>query len=200
MMMNRVLQVVNNGNGKNSAFQQKEVAYVANDKIKAPRVQLITNTGQNVGIVTKEQAQQMAFEAHLDLVLISEQGQDGIPIAKIMDLGKSLYERKKKQKDAKKNQKIIQIKEIKLRPKIGEHDYLTKLKQMIQFLKEGKRVKITLSFRGRENASKEERGGELFQKILHTLQKEGFSDNLVQEKDDVSPKLWSRMYYLKNIK
>lgn len=187
-------------NTKNTVPQPKEQVYIANDKIKAPRVQLITNTGQNVGVVTREQAQQMAFEAHLDLVLISEQGQDGIPIAKIMDLGKSLYERKKKQKDAKKNQKIIQIKEIKLRPKIGEHDYLTKLKQMIQFLKEGKRVKITLSFRGRENASKEERGGEFLQKIFYSLQKEGFGDNLVQEKDDISSKLWSRMYYLKNIK
>ena len=189
-----------NNNIKNSAAQQKETAYIANDKIKATRVQLITHTGQNIGVVTREQAQQMAFEAQLDLVLITEQGPDGIPIAKIMNLGKSLYERKKKQKDAKKNQKIIQIKEIKLRPKIGEHDYLTKLKQMIQFLKEGKRVKITLSFRGRENASKEERGGELFQKIFHSLSKEGFADNLVQEKDDISPKLWSRMYYLKNIK
>lgn len=186
-------------NTKNAVPQPKETVYIANDKIKASRVQLITHTGQNIGVVTREEAQQMAFEAHLDLVLISE-GQDGVPIAKIMDLGKSLYERKKKQKDAKKNQKIIQIKEIKLRPKIGEHDYLTKLKQMIQFLKEGKRVKITLSFRGRENASKEERGGELFQKIFYSLQKEGFADNLVQEKDEISPKAWSRMYYLKNIK
>jgi translation initiation factor IF-3 len=189
-----------NNNIKGGATQPKEVVYTANEKIKFPKLQLITQSGENIGVVTRDQALQMALDAHLDLVLIAEQGQQGVPVAKIMDLGKSLYERKKKQKDAKKHQKSIQIKEIKLRPKIGEHDYQTKLKQMIQFLKEGKRVKITLSFRGRENASKEERGGELLQKIFLSLQQQGLADHLVQEKDDVSPKLWSRMYYLKNIK
>lgn len=198
-MKNRVQEVVNN-NIKNGSQVSKDVGHIANEKIKSPRLQLITHEGQNVGIVSRDMAMQMALDANLDLVIISESGQDGVPIAKIMDLGKSLYEKKKKQKDAKKNHKTIQIKEVKLRPKIGEHDYLTKLKQIIQFLKEGKRVKITLSFRGRENSSREERGGELFQKIAASLEKEGMMDNVSQEKDDISSKLWSRMYYLKNIK
>ena len=103
--------------------------------------------------------------AGLDLVIIADEGREGVPVAKIMDFGKSLYEKKKKQHDAKKHQKVIQIKEIKMGPKIGEHDFQTKMRQAIDFLKEGKRVKITFFFKGRENATKLERGTELYNKI-----------------------------------
>lgn len=178
---------------------KKENTQLINEKIRAPHLQLITHEGENIGVITKDRALQMAAEVDLDLVQISDEGKEGVPVAKIMDLGKTLYERKKKQNDAKKNQKVIQIKEIKVRPKIGEHDYNTKLKQMIQFLREGKRVKITLTFRGRENVLREEKGQEFFQRIQQTLEDQGFSDNIAQEKDDVSGKLWSRMYYLKKI-
>jgi translation initiation factor IF-3 len=177
---------------------KKEQAQLINEKIKAPQVQLITHEGENIGVVSRDKALQMAFEADLDLVQISDEGKEGVPVAKIMDLGKTLYERKKKQNDAKKHQKTIQIKEIKVRPKIGEHDYQTKIKQMIQFLKDGKRVKITLTFRGRENVSRDEKGLELFQKIQNTLTENDLIDSLVQEKDDVAGKLWSRIYYLKS--
>lgn len=173
--------------------------YTVNEKIRAPQVQLITHEGENVGVVSREDALRLSKEVGLDLVLLSDQGKEGVPVAKIMDLGKTMYERKKKQGDAKKHQKTIQIKEIKVRPKIGDHDFQTKFKQMVEFLKEGKRVKITLSFRGRENASKEERGGELFQRIFNSLSEIGLADNLVQEKDDIAGKLWSRMYYLKKV-
>lgn len=178
---------------------KKDNTQLINEKIRAPYLQLITHEGENIGVVAKDRALQMAVDADLDLVQISDEGKEGVPVAKIMDLGKTLYERKKKQNDAKKHQKVIQIKEIKVRPKIGEHDYHTKLKQMIQFLQEGKRVKITLTFRGRENVQREEKGQEFFQRIQQTLEEGGLADNLAQEKDDVSGKLWSRMYYLKKV-
>ena len=196
MTKSKTQQPVNNINIKQNA---KESMYTVNEKIRAPQVQLITHEGENVGVVSREDALRLSKEVGLDLVLLSDQGKEGVPVAKIMDLGKTMYERKKKQGDAKKHQKTIQIKEIKVRPKIGDHDFQTKFKQMVEFLKEGKRVKITLSFRGRENASKEERGGELFQRIFNSLSEIGLADNLVQEKDDIAGKLWSRMYYLKKV-
>ena len=178
---------------------KKENTQLINEKIRSLQLQLITHEGENIGVVSRDQALQMAYDEDLDLVQISDDGKEGVPVVKIMDLGKTLYERKKKQGDAKKHQKMIQIKEIKVRPKIGEHDYQTKIKQMIQFLKEGKRVKMTLTFRGRENVLREEKGTELFQKIYDTLVENNLADNLVQEKDDVAGRLWSRIYYLKKI-
>ena len=178
---------------------KKELTYTLNEKIRAPFVQLITHDGENLGVTARDVAIRMALEAGLDLVMMSEDGKDGIPVAKIMDLGKNLYEKKKKQHDAKKHQKAIHVKEIKLRPKIDSHDYETKIKQMIKFLKEGKRVKVTLSFRGRENVLKEERGVEIFQRIQDSISTYGLEDTIAQEKDDVAGKLWSRIYYLKKI-
>ncbi len=174
-------------------------AVVINEKIRFPSMQLIDQNGVNVGIVQRLQALRMAQEAGLDLVVLSEQGKDGVPVVKIMDFGKELYERKKKQGESKKHQKVIQVKEVKIRPKIGEHDYQTKMKQAIQFLLEGKRLKITLFFRGRENVAKEERGNELFDKIQKTFEDADLTKNLVQEKDMREGQMWSRIYYLKNI-
>ena len=119
--------------------------------------------------MTRGDALKIAQEAGLDLVMIAEEGREGVPVAKIMDFGKALYEKKKKQHEAKKHQKVIQIKEVKMGPKIGEHDFQTKMRQAIDFLKEGKRVKITLFFKGRENATKIERGTELFDKITENV-------------------------------
>ena len=85
-------------------------------------------------------------------------------------------------------------------PKIGEHDYQTKMKQVVQFLNEGKRVKITLFFKGRENATKDERGRELFIKINQTLEELELLKNLVQETDAQAGQFWSRIYYLKTSK
>ena len=114
-----------------------------------------------------------------------------------MDFGKVLYEKKKKTIEAKKHQKVIQVKEIKMSPKIGEHDYQTKIKQAVQFLTSGKRVKITLSFRGREMTTKETRGSELFAKIERSFEEYDWANNLVQEQDSKMGKMWSRIYYLK---
>jgi len=177
--------------------EKKEGAPLINHQIRAENVQLITQTGENVGVVSRNQALRQAEEVGLDLVLIAQTGKDGIPVVKIMDFGKVVYEKKKKTLEAKKNQKTIQIKEIKMSPKIGEHDYQTKIKQAVQFLGSGKRVKVTLSFKGREVAMKDLRGTELFDKIQKSFEVHGFSHNLMQEQDSKIGKMWSRIYYLK---
>jgi translation initiation factor IF-3 len=180
--------------------EKKEVGPLMNEKIRAPRLQLIAEDGRNIGIVTRGEALRLAQEASLDLVLIAEEGREGVPVAKVMDFGKSLYEKKKKAHEAKKHQKVIQIKEVKMAPKIGEHDFQTKMRQAIDFLKDGKRVKITLFFKGRENATKMERGTELFDKIQSTFEAADLLKNLGQEPDTRMGSLWSRVYFLKNAK
>jgi len=179
---------------------KKEPAPLINERIRAEKMQLITHTGENIGAVSRGQALRMAEEAGLDLVLLTESGKDGLPVVKIMNFGKSLYEKKKNKAEAKKHQKVIQVKEIKMRPKIGEHDYLTKMKQANQFLHDGKRVKITLWFKGRENATRDERGKELFERIEATFRDQGILEQLAQEKDAKAGQLWSRVYYMKNVK
>jgi translation initiation factor IF-3 len=170
---------------------------VANESIRAREVQLITEEGENLGIISRDEALERAQRVGLDLVMLSESGGKGVPVVKIMDYGKELYNRKKKQSEAKKTQKIIQIKEIKIRPKIGQHDYETKMKRGIEFLEEGKRVKFTLLFRGREMATKYERGLLLFSKIEETLAKDGLLDRLTQEKESKAGLTWSKIYYIK---
>ncbi len=180
--------------------EKKETGPLLNERIRAPRLQLIAEDGHNIGIVSRGEALKLAQEAGLDLVIIAEEGREGVPVAKVMDFGKALYEKKKKQHEAKKHQKVIQIKEVKMGPKIGEHDFQTKMRQAIDFLNEGKRVKITLFFKGRENANKHERGAELFDKITKTFEEHDILKNLNQEPDTRMGSLWSRVYFLKNVK
>ncbi len=170
-----------------------------NENIRAPQMQLITQEGQNIGLVSRAQALSMARDVSLDLVILAERGKDGFPVVKIMDYGKVLYEKKKKLAEAKKHQKTIQVKEVKIRPKIGEHDYQTKIKRAIEFLQDGKRVKVTLFFRGRENITKEVRGPELFRKVEDSFREHGFS-SLMHEHDSQMGQVWSRTYYLKTAK
>jgi translation initiation factor IF-3 len=168
---------------------------LVNDQIRFPRVQVIAADGQNVGVISRIDALRMAHEADLDLVLIADKGAEGFPVVKVMDFGKALYAKKKKQAESKKHQKVIQIKEIKMSPKIGEHDYQTKLNQAIQFLKDGKRLKMTLTFRGREIAVMQERGNQMFEKIDKTFGDAGL--HVGQEKELRTGSLWTRMYFLK---
>jgi translation initiation factor IF-3 len=168
-----------------------------NEQIRAPKVQLINHLGENVGTVNRNEALRLAEEAELDLVLLSQSGKDNVPVVKIMDCGKVLYEKKKKLAEAKKKQRVIQVKEIKIRPTIGEHDYQTKIKHIMAFLQEGKHVKITIFFKGRENMSKQERGTELFDRINKTFEEQGILQNIVQERDANIGQMWSRVYYLK---
>lgn len=119
-----------------------------NDQIESPRIRLIDQNGEMVGVVSLHQGLQLAYEAGLDLVEISPNADP--PVCKLLDIGKYKYEQQKKQNEARKKQKVIEIKEIKMRPGIDDHDYEVKKRAMIRFLEEGDKVKITLRFRGRE--------------------------------------------------
>jgi len=113
-------------------------------------VRLIGADGENVGVVTVKEALRLADEAGLDLIEISPNAQP--PVCKILDLGKYRYELQKKKAEARKNQKVVEIKEIKLSPNIDTHDYDVKLKSAQRFIGDGNKVKFTLRFRGREMA------------------------------------------------
>ncbi|MEL6476272.1 MAG: translation initiation factor IF-3 [Pseudomonadota bacterium] len=130
--------------------------------IRAYELRLIDENGDNVGVVSPERAMDMAAEAGLDLVEISPNAKP--PVCKIMDFGKFKYEQQKKANEAKKKQKIIEIKEVKFRPNIDTHDYDVKMRSVHKFLGEGDKVKVTLRFRGREMAH-QEIGRELLQRI-----------------------------------
>ena len=121
-----------------------------NREIRAREVQLIDAEGHNLGVVQTQEAQQTADEAGLDLVEIVPTANP--PVCKILDYGKFRFLEQKKAAEARKKQKIVEIKEIKLRPGIDEHDYDTKMKAVHRFFEEGDKVKVTLRFRGREMA------------------------------------------------
>lgn len=125
----------------------------ANTDIRVPRVQLIDASGQNRGEVSINEALLLAEEAGLDLVEISPNANP--PVTKILDLGKLKYASQKKAAEARKNQKVIEIKEIKMRPNIDTHDYDVKMRNVFRFIEEGDKVKMTLRFRGREMAHQE---------------------------------------------
>ena len=180
--------------------KKKENLPPVNKEIIFPKVQVIDQKGENLGVISRAEALRMADEVELDLVLVSEKGSENAPIVKIMDFGKVLYERKKKLVEAKKKQKVIQIKEVKLRPKIGEHDYQTKLKRGVEFLKAGKYLKVTIMFRGRESLTKYETGTKMFDRIEKTFKEYGIVDDLVREKESKLGQFWSRIYYLKHAK
>ncbi|MCT8998158.1 translation initiation factor IF-3 [Chelativorans intermedius] len=122
----------------------------ANRDIRVPRVQLIDEEGNNRGIVATEDALRAAEDVGLDLVEVSPNANP--PVCKIIDLGKLKYQNQKKAAEARKKQKTIEIKEIKMRPNIDKHDYETKMKAVRRFFEDGDKVKLTLRFRGREMA------------------------------------------------
>ncbi|MEO8530536.1 MAG: translation initiation factor IF-3 [Deltaproteobacteria bacterium] len=124
-----------------------------NDRIRVPEIRLIGAEGENIGVVTPDRGRALAEEAGLDLVEISPNAEP--PVCKIMDFGKFKYEQQKKEAEARKNQKIIEIKEIKFRPGTDTHDYEVKMRSVKRFLEEGDKVKVTLRFRGREMAHME---------------------------------------------
>lgn len=157
-------------------------------------MRVISESGENLGVLSRDEALDLARKGELDLVLLSDK--DEIPLVKIMDFGKSQYVKKKKMAEGKKKQKIIKIKEIKMRPKIGVHDYLTKLNQGVGFLHEGHKLKVTLVFSGREIDSMRTLGVAFFDQIDKSLAEKGLTD-LVCEKDAASGRFWSRIYYLK---
>jgi translation initiation factor IF-3 len=121
-----------------------------NEEIGVPRVRLIDARGNMIGVVSRNEALERAVEAGLDLVEIA--GNADPPVCKILDYGKYKYEEQKKKNEARKKQKVIEVKEIKLRPGIDDHDYDVKMRAMKSFIDEGDKVKITMRFRGRELA------------------------------------------------
>ncbi|MCP8896626.1 translation initiation factor IF-3 [Shinella daejeonensis] len=125
----------------------------SNKEIRIPRVQLIDAEGTNHGTVSTDQALQMAEEAGLDLVEIVPNAEP--PVCKILDLGKLKYANQKKAAEARKKQKVVELKEVKMRPNIDTHDYEVKMRAMNRFFAEGDKVKVTLRFRGREMAHQE---------------------------------------------
>jgi translation initiation factor IF-3 len=124
-----------------------------NEEIRNREVMLIDQDGQNRGVTETRAAIAMAFEAGLDLVEVAANADP--PVCKIMDYGKFKFNEQKKAAEARKNQKTVEIKEIKLRPAIDDHDYDVKMKAMKRFFEEGDKVKVTLRFRGREMAHQE---------------------------------------------
>ena len=121
-----------------------------NDEIDVPQVRVIDAKGENHGVISLEDALEIADEAGLDLVEVSPQVSP--PVCKVLDYGKYKYEQQKKANEARKKQKTIDVKEIKMRPSIDEHDYQVKMKNVRKFLNHGDKVKMTIRFRGREMA------------------------------------------------
>ena len=134
-----------------------------NEFISAPKVRVIDENGENLGVMFTREAIEQAAEVGLDLVEISPSADP--PVAKFLDIGKFKYEAQKKANAARKNQKTQEIKEIKMRPNIDDHDYDTKMKAIQKFLGEGDKVKVTLRFRGRELAH-----GQLGMQLLQRVQ------------------------------
>ena len=141
-----------------------------NENITAREVRLIGADGEQVGIVSIDEALAAADEAKLDLVEISPDAQP--PVCRIMDYGKHLFERKKQQAQARKNQKQVQVKEVKFRPGTDVGDYQVKLRNLIRFLEDGDKDKVSLRFRGREMAH-QDLGMELLQQVEKDLEEYG---------------------------
>lgn len=175
-------------------MKNKADTQLINELIRASKLQVISETGENLGILSRAEALDLAKKSNLDLVLLSDK--DEIPLAKIMDFGKNQYSKKKKMSESKKKQKVIKIKEIKIKPKIGIHDYNTKLNQGVAFLNEGHKLKVTLVFSGREVESMKTTGSALFAQVDQTIAEKGLAD-VMSEKDAAAGRFWSRIYYLK---
>lgn len=119
-----------------------------NEEIRIREVRVTSANGDQLGIMPTREALRMAEEQHLDLVEVAPKAKP--PVCRIMDFGKYRYEQQKREKEARKKQKIVTIKEVKLRPNIEQHDFEVKLKNAFRFIEEGNKVKVTIMFRGRE--------------------------------------------------
>jgi translation initiation factor IF-3 len=121
-----------------------------NEDIRVPQVRLIDQNGEMIGVMTQREALLRAYDLGMDLLEISPNAVP--PVCKITDYGKYKYEQQKRANEARKKQKIVELKEVKVRPNIDDHDYDVKMRQMKSFIGEGDKVKVTLRFRGREMA------------------------------------------------
>ncbi|MBD3878615.1 MAG: translation initiation factor IF-3 [Quinella sp. 1Q5] len=138
-----------------------------NDEIRIREVRVTDANGESLGIMPTREALRLAEEKHLDLVEVAPKARP--PVCRIVDFGKYRYEQQKREKEVRKKQKIITIKEVKLRPNIEQHDFEVKLKSAQRFIEEGNKVKLTIMFRGRE-LSHPELGGEILDKLAKALE------------------------------
>ncbi|MEF9995401.1 MAG: translation initiation factor IF-3 [Burkholderiaceae bacterium] len=144
----------------------QERTHRINGEIRVPEVRLTGVDGEAIGIVKLDEAMRLAEEAQVDLVEIAPTAQP--PVCRLMDYGKFKYQEQKKAHEARSKQKIIQVKEVKFRPQTDENDYQTKMRNLVRFLEEGDKAKITLRFRGREMAH-QEFGIELLKRVRDEL-------------------------------
>ena len=157
-----------------NAPPQRDTGPRVNDKIRAPEIRLIGADGENVGVVSPARAMDMADDAGLDLVEISPNANP--PVCKIMDFGKFKYEQQKRESEARKKQKVIEVKEVKFRPNTDTNDYDVKMRNVFKFLENGDKVKVTLRFRGREMAH-QNLGRELLERVVEDTKDIGKVEN-----------------------
>ena len=162
----------------------KDTAQI-NEGIKAKEFLLISQNGEQLGVKTKAEALQIAERLNLDVVLVAPNAKT--PVAKIMNYGKFKFEQQKKEKEARKNQKIVTVKEIRLSPTIDKHDFETKLKNAKKFLTKGDKVKVSIRFKGRAITHKE-----IGQKVLEQFSNEASERATVEQK----PKMDGRSMFL----
>jgi translation initiation factor IF-3 len=141
-----------------------------NEDIRAPQVRLVDEDGSQIGVKPTNEAREYAYGKNLDLVEVAAQADP--PVARVMDYGKYRYEQEQKAKLARKHQVSVNVKEIKLRPKIGVHDYETKKGHVVRFLNQRAKVKVTIMFRGRETTHPE-RGRDLLMRLAEDVQELG---------------------------
>ena len=146
-----------------------------NDRIRVPEIRLIGADGENVGVVSPDRGLRMAEDAGLDLVEISPNSSP--PVCKIMDYGKFKYEQQKRESEARKKQKTIEVKEVKFRPNTDTHDYDVKMRNVTRFLEAGDKVKVTLRFRGREMAH-QNLGRNLLERVAADVEGLGKVENM----------------------
>ncbi|WP_144933684.1 translation initiation factor IF-3 [Paenibacillus sp. 32O-W] len=155
--------------------------HLVNEEIRVREVRLIGADGEQLGIKPTREALQIAADANLDLVSVAPNAKP--PVCRIMDYGKYRYEMQKKEKEARKNQKVVDIKEVRFSASIEEHDFQTKLRNVVKFLKDGDKVKCSVRFRGREITH-----AQIGQKVLERVAAEAESLSNVERK----PKLEGR--------
>lgn len=146
-----------------------------NHEIKAREVRLIGADGKQLGVMPLREALRYAQETNLDLVKIASNAKP--PVCKVMDFGKYKYEQSKREKEARKNQKVINVKEIRMNPTIDEHDFQVRLKNTLKFLQEGNKVKVSIRFRGRQMAHTK-LGEEVLNKMAENIKEYGIVERM----------------------
>ena len=146
---------------------------LVNESIKAKEVRVIGPDGEQIGIMSSDNALRTAYDKGLDLILISPNAQP--PVCRIADYGRYRYEQEKREKEAKKKQNIIEVKEVQLSCRIDTHDFETKVKHALRFLGEGNKVKVVLRFRGRE-MSHQDIGKEILERFREAVKESGTVD------------------------